>query len=61
VLSAVAFGGRFRVYTIATIVFTMALALTSIGYVPAVIANEPTPWMGAIKRKRRTSGTRSSP
>jgi hypothetical protein len=50
ILAAIAFPGRFRVYTIASILLTTALALTSIRYVPAVIANEPTPWMGAAER-----------
>ena len=50
VLGAVAFRGRFRVYTITTIVFTTILAIWSISYVPEVIANEPTPWMGATER-----------
>ena len=50
ILAAIVFRGWFRVYTIATIVFTCALATTSISYVPAVIANGPTPWMGAAER-----------
>jgi hypothetical protein len=50
VLGAVAFRGRFRVYTIATIVFTFILAASGFSYVSAVTANEPTPWMGASER-----------
>jgi hypothetical protein len=50
VIAAMAFPGRFRVYTVSTLVFTTACALTAIKYVPAVIANEPTPWMGAFER-----------
>jgi hypothetical protein len=50
VLGAVAFRGRFRVYTITTIVFTSVLAFSGFSYVSAVLANEPTPWMGAIER-----------
>ena len=50
IVSAVAFRGRFRVYTIATIGFTFLLAIVGFSYVPAVVANEPTPWMGAIER-----------
>ena len=50
VLAGIAFRGWFRVYTIATIVFACVLATTSISYVPAVIANGPTPWMGATER-----------
>jgi hypothetical protein len=50
VLGAVAFPGAFRVYTIATIVFTSVLAVIGFSYVSAVIANQPTPWMGATER-----------
>lgn len=50
VLGAVTFPGRFRVYTVTTIVFTSALAVFSMSYVPAIIAKEPTPWMGATER-----------
>ena len=50
VLGAVAFPGRFRIYTVMTIVFTSALAAFSMSYVPAIIANEPTPWMGVTER-----------
>lgn len=50
VLSAIAFRGWFRVYTIATIVFTSLLAAFSISYVSAVVGGHPTPWMGATER-----------
>lgn len=50
VLGAVAYRGWFRVYTIATIVFTLALALSSLSFIPAVVANRATPWMGAAER-----------
>jgi hypothetical protein len=50
VLGAVAFRGSFRVYTIATILFTSILAVIGFSYVTAVFANEPTPWMGATER-----------
>ena len=50
VLAAMAFKGRFRVYTITTLIFTSVLAISGFSYVAAVIANEPTPWMGAIER-----------
>ena len=50
VLGAIVFRGPFRIYTVATVVFTSALAIFSISYVPAVIANQPTPWMGATER-----------
>lgn len=50
VLGAVAFGGGFRVYTVATLIFTSVLALIGFSFVSAVIANQPTPWMGAAER-----------
>jgi hypothetical protein len=50
VLGAVAFRGWFRIYTIATIVFTFVLAVVGFSFVSAVVANEPTPWMGASER-----------
>jgi len=50
VLGAVAFPGRFRVYTVGTLVFTTALAICAFRFVPAFIANQPTPWMGATER-----------
>jgi hypothetical protein len=50
VLGAIAFPGRFRVYTIATIVFTSVLAIFGFSFVSAVVANQPTPWMGASER-----------
>jgi hypothetical protein len=50
VLGAIAFAGWFRVYTITTIVVTSVLAIIGFSYVSAVIANQPTPWMGAVER-----------
>ena len=50
ILGAVAFPGRFRTYTVTTLVFTTALAIFSMSYVPAIIAKQPTPWMGATER-----------
>jgi MFS family permease len=50
VLSAMAFPGRFRVYTVSTLAFTIGCALSAIWYVPAVVANDPTPWMGVFER-----------
>jgi hypothetical protein len=50
VLAAVAYRGWFRTYTISTILFTTVLAITGFSYVPAVIANQPTPWMGISER-----------
>src|SRR5262245_27516575 len=50
VLGAVAYRGSFRVYTVATIVFTSVLSLMGFSYVNAVFTNQPTPWMGASER-----------
>lgn len=50
VLGAVAFPGRFRAYTVVTMIVTMALATFGVLQIPHVIANEPTPWMGASER-----------
>jgi hypothetical protein len=50
ILAAVAFPGRFRVYTITTLVASTVLALSAVKYVPAVVAGDPTPWMGAAER-----------
>ena len=50
ILGAVAIPGWFRVYTVTSIVVTSALAVLGFSYVSAVIANEPTPWMGATER-----------
>lgn len=50
VMAAVAFRGPFRFYTVATILFTTALAVMGFSYVTAVFTNQPTPWMGAFER-----------
>lgn len=50
ILGAIAFRGWFRVYTVATIGFTTVLAIISLSFVSAIIANQPTPWMGATER-----------
>ena len=50
VLATVAFKGRFRLYTVATIVFTTLLALSAVSFVMDFIAQRPTPWMGAAER-----------
>jgi hypothetical protein len=50
ILAAIAYPGRFRAYTIATITLSTALALTAVRYIPAVVAGDPTPWMGAAER-----------
>lgn len=49
-MSAAAFGRRFRLYSIATMVILLAAgALTSVD-APRVDANMPTPWMGIWER-----------
>jgi len=50
VLGAVALRGWFRVYTVITILFTSVLAVTASSYISAVVANQPTPWMGVTER-----------
>lgn len=50
ILAAVAVRGWCRAYTVATLVFTTVLAILGFSYVSAVIANQPTPWMGAVER-----------
>lgn len=50
VVGAVAFRGRFRIYTVTTLVVTMLLAIIGMSSLPAFLANEPTPWMGAAER-----------
>lgn len=50
VLAAVASRGWFRTYTFVTIAVTSVLAVSGFRFVPAVVANEPTPWTGAIER-----------
>jgi len=50
VLAAIAFRGRFRVYTVATIVFTTTLVMMSVPLITAFMANQPTPWMGEMER-----------
>jgi len=50
VIAAILFRGWFRAYTITTIVFTTALAFSAMWYIPLVVANQPTPWMGSFER-----------
>jgi len=50
VLGAVAYPGAFRAYTVATVLFTSVLAIIGFSYLTAVVANQPTPWMGATER-----------
>ena len=48
--AAAAFGRRFRVYTIASIVLILALGYVTGTYAPALQANLPTPWVGVWER-----------
>jgi len=50
IAGAVAWKGRFRWYTIATIAFGMLMVGLAIPSIAAVIANQPTPWMGISER-----------
>jgi hypothetical protein len=50
VLAAMAFPGRFRFYTIATVLVTAMLAFFGLSQLPAFMANQATPWMGAFER-----------
>ncbi len=50
VVGAVAFGGWFRYDSIATILFGFALALYGFSLAPALLALEPTPWLGLSER-----------
>ena len=50
VVAAVAYRGRFRVYTIVTITCTTLLALTAFRFIPLFLAQQPTPFMGAFER-----------
>jgi hypothetical protein len=48
--AAVAFGRRFRVYSIATIVLLVAFGAVTGTYAPSIQANLPTPWVGVWER-----------
>lgn len=47
---AVAFKGWFRWYSIATVVLQFVFAPFAFAYVPNLIANQPTPWLGMAER-----------
>jgi hypothetical protein len=47
VLGAAAFQNGFRQYSIATIVILVVMAVIAFSYVPAVNANQLTPWLGS--------------
>ena len=48
--AAVAFGRRFRVYSIGTIVLLVAFGALTGTYAPSIQANLPTPWVGVWER-----------
>ncbi len=50
VVGAVAFGKRFRVYSIATILLAVVLAVFGFSNASRVFTNEPTPWLGLTER-----------
>jgi hypothetical protein len=50
VLATVAFPGRFRAYTVATIVIMLGPAVAAFSYARALDLNQPTPWLGATER-----------
>ena len=49
-VGATAFGTRFRVYSMATIVVLLALGMLTFAQAPQVQANLPTPWIGLWER-----------
>ena len=50
VLAIGAFPGRFRVYSVATVVIMLVPAFAAFSYTRAVEMNQPTPWLGATER-----------
>lgn len=42
--------GWFRAYSVATVFLTLMLALAAFYFVPLVVAQDPTPWMGIAER-----------
>jgi len=47
---AMAFGKRFRLYSIGTLLVSLAAAVLTGLYIPNMVANQPTPWMGVLER-----------
>jgi hypothetical protein len=47
---ATAFGTRFRIYSIGTLVVAVVFAALAGLDIPKMVANEPTPWMGVFER-----------
>jgi hypothetical protein len=50
VVGAVAFGNRFRFYSIGTILLALVLAAFGFSTASRVFTNEPTPWLGLTER-----------
>jgi hypothetical protein len=48
--AAVAFGRRFRFYSIGTIVMMFVPTILTFSFTPQVAANETSPWMGLLER-----------
>lgn len=48
--AAAAFGKRFRLYSLATVVSVLAFGAWTGMLAPGVAAGEPTPWMGLVER-----------
>ena len=44
------FHGRFRAYSIATVVVMLVPALAAFSYADAIDSGQPTPWLGATER-----------
>jgi hypothetical protein len=47
---ATAFGKRFRLYSIATIVALLVFGTLTFVYAPGIAAKLPTPWLGLVER-----------
>jgi hypothetical membrane protein len=47
---AFAFGRRFRLYSIGTLLVCLVFAALTGLYIPRMVANQPTPWMGVFER-----------
>lgn len=50
VLAVAAFRNWFRLYSVATILILLAPAAFAFSYVPLLLANQPTPWLGLTER-----------
>jgi hypothetical protein len=50
VFGAVAYRNWFRYYSVGLLLVILAFGLIGFSYVPAIIADQPTPWLGATER-----------